>query len=181
MAFFTSTARCFDVLSDPLMAQAVRVLPGPRGLGTKQLTKSYGTVFHRGPDRIPWPSHFAQISDGFSSRFGRRRPFVLVGCILYALCLIATWLSTGMCQPILLNETCFIPLINPCIPTPVSKVAFAEINAATICWTTEALCSPPTGQSPGNTGAWFGCFYILFFLTDTSPGKELWLFGLYLR
>ena len=79
VAFFTSTARCFDVLSDPLMAQ---------------------------------------ISDGFSSRFGRRRPFVLVGCILYALCLIA-------------------------------------------------LCSPPTGQSPGNTGAWFGCFYILFFLTDT--------------
>ena len=52
-----------------------------------------------------WPSHFAQISDGFSSRFGRRRPFVLVGCILYALCLIATWLSTGMRQPILLNET----------------------------------------------------------------------------
>ncbi|CAE7749436.1 ynaJ [Symbiodinium pilosum] len=35
IAFFTSTARCFDVLSDPLMAQ---------------------------------------ISDGFSSRFGRRRP-----------------------------------------------------------------------------------------------------------
>lgn len=108
------------------MAQAVRVLPGPRGLGTKQLTKSYGTVFHRGPDRIPWPSHFAQISDGFSSRFGRRRPFVLVGCILYALCLIATWLSTGMCQPILLNETCFIPLINPCIPMPVSKVALQK-------------------------------------------------------
>lgn len=58
MAFFTSTARCFDVLSDPLMAQAVRVLPGPRGLGTKQLTKSYGTVFHRGPDRIPMAKPF---------------------------------------------------------------------------------------------------------------------------
>ena len=152
------------------MAQAVRVLPGPRGLGTKQLTKSYGTVFHRGPDRIPWPSHFSQISDGFSSRFGRRRPFVLVGCILYALCLIATWLWTGM-------HTFNQPMhTHACIQS-----GFAEINAATICWTTEALCSPPTGQSPGNTGAWFGCFYILFFLTDTSPGKELWLFGLYLR
>lgn len=79
VAFFTSTARCFDVLSDPLMAQ---------------------------------------ISDGFTSRFGRRRPFVLVGCCLYALCLVA-------------------------------------------------LCSPPWSMSPGNTGAWFGCFYILFFLTDT--------------
>lgn len=79
VAFFTSTARCFDVLSDPLMAQ---------------------------------------ISDGFTSRFGRRRPFVLVGCVLYALCLVA-------------------------------------------------LCSPPSSMSPGNTGAWFGCFYILFFLTDT--------------
>lgn len=81
------------------------------------MTKSYGTLFHRGPDRIPWPSHFAQISDGFSSRFGRRRPFVLVGCILYALCLIATWLSTGMRQPTILNET---NTFNQ--PMPVSKV-----------------------------------------------------------
>ena len=31
VAFFTSTARCFDVLSDPLMAQAVRVLKVPVG------------------------------------------------------------------------------------------------------------------------------------------------------
>ncbi|CAK9043017.1 unnamed protein product [Durusdinium trenchii] len=79
VAFFTSTARCFDVLSDPLMAQ---------------------------------------VSDGFSSRFGRRRPFVLVGSVLYALCLVA-------------------------------------------------LCSPPSSMSAENTGLWFGCFYILFFLTDT--------------
>ncbi|CAJ1399825.1 unnamed protein product [Effrenium voratum] len=79
VAFFTSTARCFDVLSDPLMAQ---------------------------------------ISDGFSSRFGRRRPFILLGCVLYALCLVA-------------------------------------------------LCSPPTSLSSDSTGAWFGLFYILFFLTDT--------------
>lgn len=32
-----------------------------------------------------------QVSDGFSSRFGRRRPFVLVGSVLYALCLVASW------------------------------------------------------------------------------------------
>ncbi|CAE7831154.1 ABCB1 [Symbiodinium sp. CCMP2592] len=79
IAFFTSTARCFDVLSDPLMAQ---------------------------------------ISDGFSSRFGRRRPFVFAGCILYGGCLLA-------------------------------------------------LCTPPESLSGASTGVWFGCFYILFFLTDT--------------
>ncbi|CAE7241231.1 ynaJ [Symbiodinium sp. CCMP2456] len=79
IAFFTSTARCFDVLSDPLMAQ---------------------------------------ISDGFSSRFGRRRPFVFAGCLLYGGCLLA-------------------------------------------------LCTPPESLSGASTGVWFGCFYILFFLTDT--------------
>jgi len=79
IAFFTSTARCFDVLSDPLMAQ---------------------------------------ISDGFSSRFGRRRPFVFAGCLFYGGCLLA-------------------------------------------------LCTPPESLSGASTGVWFGCFYILFFLTDT--------------
>lgn len=73
-----------------------------------------------------------QVSDGFSSRFGRRRPFILVGCVLYALCLV------------------------------VSRIGFSD-NAMSF----KALCSPPK-LSPETTGLWFGLFYILFFLTDTS-------------
>ena len=83
VAFFTSTARCFDVLSDPLMAQDGRTC------ARNQVARPH-----------------LQVSDGFSSRFGRRRPFILVGCVLYALCLVVSRrdssrfeLSEALCSP----------------------------------------------------------------------------------